>query len=86
MQALGISPAQASYLMIYVSLGGFIGRIGICRMRIGRRASGGLLGFGAAVMIVLTAYTHDVFLAYRLAVLAVDDHYLTSLPKVPLRL
>lgn len=29
---------------------------------IGRRASGGLLGFGAAVMIVLTAYTHDVFL------------------------
>ena len=64
MQALRISPAQASYLMIYVSLGGFIGRIAFSYLSdaIGRRASGGLLGFGAAVMIVLTAYTHDVFL------------------------
>jgi MFS transporter, putative metabolite:H+ symporter len=28
---------------------------------IGRRASGGLLGFGAALMVIVAAYMHDVF-------------------------
>jgi putative MFS transporter len=64
MQVLSISPANASYLMIYVSLGGFVGRIAFSYLSdtIGRRASGGLFGFGATAMIVLTAYMHDVFL------------------------
>jgi MFS transporter, putative metabolite:H+ symporter len=50
--------------MIYVSLGGFIGRIAFSYLSdaIGRRASGGLFGFGAAVMIVLTAYAHGIFI------------------------
>ena len=64
MQVLSISPAQASYLMIYVTLGGFIGRVSFSYLSdaIGRRASGGLLGLGAAVMLVLTASMHNVFL------------------------
>ncbi len=63
-QILGISPPQASRLMISVTLGGFVGRITFSYLSdaIGRRASGGLLGLGAAVMLVLTAYLHDAFL------------------------
>jgi MFS transporter, putative metabolite:H+ symporter len=63
-QILGISPPQASRLMISVTLGGFVGRLSFSYLSdaIGRRASGGLLGLGAAVMLVLTAYLHDAFL------------------------
>ena len=63
-QILGISPPQASRLMISVTLGGFIGRVSFSYLSdaIGRRASGGLLGLGAALMLVLTAYLHDAFL------------------------
>ena len=63
-QILGISPPQASRLMISVTLGGFVGRVSFSYLSdwIGRRASGGLLGLGAAVMLPLAAYTHDVFL------------------------
>jgi MFS transporter, putative metabolite:H+ symporter len=63
-QILGISPPQASRLMISVTLGGFVGRVSFSYLSdaIGRRASGGLLGLGAAVMLVLTAYLHDAFL------------------------
>jgi len=63
-QILGITPPQASRLMIGVTLGGFVGRISFSYLSdaIGRCASGGLLGLGAAVMLVLTAYLHDVFI------------------------
>jgi len=63
-QILGISPPQASRLMISVTLGGFVGRVSFSYLSdaIGRCASGGLLGLGAAVMLVLTAYLHDAFL------------------------
>jgi MFS transporter, putative metabolite:H+ symporter len=63
-QILGVTPPQASRLMIGVTLSGFVGRISFSYLSdaIGRRASGGLLGLGAAVMLVLTAYLHDVFI------------------------
>ena len=63
-QILGVTPPQASRLMICVTLSGFVGRISFSYLSdaIGRRASGGLLGFGAAVMLVLTAYLHDAFI------------------------
>ncbi|HYA07672.1 MAG TPA: MFS transporter [Xanthobacteraceae bacterium] len=63
-QILGVTPPQASRLMIAVTLGGFVGRLSFSYLSdaIGRRASGGLLGLGAAVMLVLTAYLHDVFI------------------------
>jgi MFS transporter, putative metabolite:H+ symporter len=49
---------------ILVSLGGFAGRIVFAYLSdaIGRCRSGGLLGFGAAVMVVVTASMHDAFI------------------------
>jgi MFS transporter, putative metabolite:H+ symporter len=59
-----VSPAQASFLMIFVSLGGLAGRFTFSWLseKIGRRASGGLLGFVSAGLFVLTALAHNVFL------------------------
>jgi MFS transporter, putative metabolite:H+ symporter len=63
-QVLGVSPKEAARLMILVSLGGFAGRIAFAYLSeaIGRRRSGALLGFGAAVMVVVTAAMHDAFI------------------------
>jgi MFS transporter, putative metabolite:H+ symporter len=63
-QLLGISPKEAARLMILVSVGGFAGRVVFAYLSdaIGRRRSGGLLGFGAAVMVVITAYMHGAFI------------------------
>jgi putative MFS transporter len=63
-QVLSISPREAARLMIFVSLGGFVGRLAFAWLSdaIGRRASGGLLGFGAAVMVVVAASMHDAFI------------------------
>jgi putative MFS transporter len=61
---LGVSPAQASYLFIFVSLAGFVGRFvfsGLSEL-IGRRAAGALQGFGSAAMIVAAGLWHDSFL------------------------
>src|SRR5437764_5359127 len=61
---LGVSPAQASYLFIFVSLAGFVGRFvfsGLSEL-IGRRAAGALQGFGSAGMIVAAGFLHDSFL------------------------
>jgi putative MFS transporter len=61
---LGVSPAEASYLFIFVSLAGFVGRFvfsGFSEL-IGRRASGALQGFGAAVMVVAAGLLHDSFI------------------------
>jgi MFS transporter, putative metabolite:H+ symporter len=63
-QLLGVSPKEAARLMILVSGGGFAGRVVFAYLSdaIGRRRSGGLLGFGAAVMVVITAYMHGAFI------------------------
>lgn len=61
---LQITPAEASYLMIYVSLTGIAGRI-VCSYlsdAIGRRASGLLIGLSGALTMVLAGYMHDVFI------------------------
>lgn len=64
MQVLSISAAEAAKLMIATSISGFLGRIAFSYLSdaIGRRASGGLLGFGAAATIILAAVLHDAFL------------------------
>ena len=64
MQVLKISPARSSYLLIYCSAGAFLGRITFAYLSdtIGRRASGGLYGFGAAVLVILAAYMRNMFL------------------------
>lgn len=64
MLVLKITPAEASYLMIYVSVVGIVGRL-VCSYlsdAIGRRASGMLIGFGGAVTMALAGYWHDAYI------------------------
>jgi MFS transporter, putative metabolite:H+ symporter len=61
---LKITPAEASYLMIYVGILGIIGRLVASWMSdaFGRRASGFLIGMGGALSMALAGYFHDVYL------------------------
>jgi len=55
---LKITPVEASYLMIYVTSMGILGRV-VCSYlsdAIGRRRSGILIGFGGAALMVLAGY------------------------------
>jgi MFS transporter, putative metabolite:H+ symporter len=61
---LKITPSEASYLMIYVSVIGIVGRL-VCSYlsdALGRRASGMLIGFGGALTMALAGYLHDVYI------------------------
>src|SRR6516162_1894539 len=51
---LGVTPQQASFLFIFVSIAGFVGRLvfSVLSEAIGRRAAGALQGFGAAAMVL----------------------------------
>jgi putative MFS transporter len=64
MQVLHISPARASSLMIACSASAFAGRILFSYLSdsLGRRISGGLYGFGAAVLLIAAAYLRNEFL------------------------
>ena len=58
---LKITPAEASYLMIYVTAMGILGRI-VCSYlsdAIGRRHSGMLIGFGGGLLMAAAGYFHD---------------------------
>jgi MFS transporter, putative metabolite:H+ symporter len=75
---LGVSPAQASYLCIFVSLAGFVGRFvfsGLSEL-IGRHAAGAVQGFGSAAMIVAAWLLHDSFIGtvsvFWLLIIAAD--------------
>jgi putative MFS transporter len=61
---LKITPAEASYLMIYVGILGIVGRLVASWMSdaFGRRASGFLIGMGGAISMALAGYWHDVYL------------------------
>ncbi|HWZ56756.1 MAG TPA: MFS transporter [Verrucomicrobiae bacterium] len=63
-QIFGIAPARAAFLMIYVNLAGFFGRIALSYLSdaIGRRASGAIASFGAAILLVTAAVYHDVYI------------------------
>jgi putative MFS transporter len=60
---LKITPAEASYLMIWVGILGIIGRLVASWMSdaFGRRASGFLIGMGGAISMALAGYFHDVY-------------------------
>jgi putative MFS transporter len=60
---LNIKPAEAAYLMIYAAVSGFVGRIAWAYLSelIGRRPSGILICFGAALTIALAGYLHGAF-------------------------
>ena len=61
---LQITPAEASYLMIYVGIIGIIGRLVASWMSdaFGRRLSGFLIGMGGALSMAAAGYFHDVYL------------------------
>jgi MFS transporter, putative metabolite:H+ symporter len=61
---LHVSPQEASKMMILLTVTGFIGRLSFSWLseRIGRRNSGGLLGFGAGVLIILAGNNYDATL------------------------
>jgi putative MFS transporter len=62
-QLLGVTPARASFLLIFVNLAGLFGRVGMSYLSdaIGRRASGAIASFGAAILLVAAAIYHDVY-------------------------
>src|SRR5271165_6190440 len=61
---LKTTPAEASYLMIYVGILGIIGRLVASWMSdaLGRRPSGFLIGMGGALSMAAAGYWHDVYL------------------------
>jgi MFS transporter, putative metabolite:H+ symporter len=61
---LKITPAEASYLMIWVGLLGIVGRLVASWMSdaLGRRASGFLIGMGGAISMALAGYWYDVYI------------------------
>ena len=60
---LKVTPAEASYLMIWVGILGIIGRLVASWMSdaFGRRASGFLIGMGGAISMALAGYFHDAY-------------------------
>jgi putative MFS transporter len=62
-QLLAVTPARASFLLIFVNFAGLFGRIGLSYLSdaIGRKATGAIASFGAAILMVLAAVYHDVF-------------------------
>ncbi len=63
-QVLDLKPGRAAFFMIWVDLAGFFGRIAfsILSETIGRRLSAGIFGFVVAILLVLAALSHDVFI------------------------
>jgi putative MFS transporter len=61
---LGVTPAYAAYMFLWVSLAGIAGRIcfSFSSELIGRRASGLVLGFGGALCIAAAGLGHNVML------------------------
>jgi len=61
---LKIPPQQASFLFIFVTLMGLVGRISFSYLSewIGRRASGGLMGLGGAIALMAAGLLNDQFI------------------------
>ena len=59
---LKVSPQQAAKMMILLTVFGFIGRLSFSYFSelMGRRKAGGLLGFGAGVLIIVAGYNYNV--------------------------
>jgi putative MFS transporter len=61
---LKVTPQEASKMMILLTVTGFIGRLSFSWLSeaIGRRNSGGLLGLGAGILIILAGYNYNTTL------------------------
>ena len=57
---LKVTPQEAAKMMILLSVTGFVGRLSFSYLsdKIGRRQAGGLLGFGAGVLVILAGYNY----------------------------
>jgi MFS transporter, putative metabolite:H+ symporter len=64
MLILGVSPVRAAFLLIWVNLAGFFGRMVFAYFSdtLGRRLSAALSGFGAAILVVVAALAHSAYL------------------------
>jgi putative MFS transporter len=62
-QLLPVTPSRAAMLMIFVNIGGFAGKVTMSFLSdiIGRKVSGGIVGFGAAAFLMAAATWHSVF-------------------------
>ena len=59
---LKVTPQEAAKMMILLTVSGFIGRLSPspgCRRRSGGATRGGLLGFGAGILIILAGYNYN---------------------------
>jgi MFS transporter, putative metabolite:H+ symporter len=63
-QSMGITTAAAAGLYVFISLAGLGGRIGFSFLSgvIGRKLAGGLQGFGAGILLILVAFTHNAYI------------------------
>ncbi len=61
---LKVTPQEASKMMILLTVVGFVGRLSFSYLsdKIGRRQAGGLLGFGAGVLVILAGYNYNTTL------------------------
>ena len=61
---LKVTPQEAAKMMILLSVSGFIGRLSFSYFSelLGRRTSGGLLGFGAGALTIIAGYHYDATL------------------------
>ena len=59
---LKVTPQEASKMMILLTVFGFVGRLSFAFFSelMGRRNAGGLLGFGAGVLTIVSGYNYDV--------------------------
>src|SRR5258708_15450905 len=62
-QLLGVTPARASFLLIFVNFAGLFGRVGLSYLSdaIGRKSSGAIASFGAAILIMAATPYHNGF-------------------------
>jgi MFS transporter, putative metabolite:H+ symporter len=60
-----VTPQEAAKMMILLSVSGFIGRLSFSFFSelMGRRNAGGLLGFGAGLLTIITGYNYDATIA-----------------------
>ena len=61
---LGVTPAYAAYLFLWVSLAGIAGRVAFSLLSelIGRRPAGMVLGFGGMICIIMAGIGHNVMI------------------------
>jgi putative MFS transporter len=63
-QSMSITASAAAGLYVFISLAGLGGRIGFSYLAglIGRKTAGAVQGFGAGILLLLVAFTHNIYL------------------------